>query len=175
MSDYGTVIEAGTIRFERVLPGPIERVWAYLTDSDKRAKWLASGPMELRVGGNVELLFRNSDLSPQSETVPDKYKKHKDGVGFAARITRCEPPRLLSHTWAGPEGKESEVTYELTAQGDHVRLVLTHSRLVNMLSVAGGWHTHLGILSDHLNGREPAPFWAALARVESEYEKRLAP
>jgi uncharacterized protein YndB with AHSA1/START domain len=51
MSEYGVVTEAGTIRFERVLPGPIERVWAYLTESKERGKWLASGEMDLRVGG----------------------------------------------------------------------------------------------------------------------------
>ena len=50
-ADRGTITEAGTIRFERLLPGPIERVWAYLTESDKRAKWLAAGDMDLRPGG----------------------------------------------------------------------------------------------------------------------------
>jgi uncharacterized protein YndB with AHSA1/START domain len=47
MDKYGTIIAPNTIRFERLLPGPIERVWAYLTDPEKRAKWLASGPMDL--------------------------------------------------------------------------------------------------------------------------------
>jgi DNA-binding transcriptional ArsR family regulator len=51
MNDYGVVTEPGTVRLERVLPGPIERVWAYLTESVQRRKWLAVGPMELRVGG----------------------------------------------------------------------------------------------------------------------------
>jgi uncharacterized protein YndB with AHSA1/START domain len=177
MSDYGVVIEPGTVRFERLLPGPIERVWAYLTESDKRAKWLASGPMELRVGGGVELLFRNSDLSPTSEPIPEKCKQYENGVGFAARITRCEPPRFLSHTWGGENGEDSEVAYELSLRGNDVLLVLTHRRLgdrASMLSVSGGWHTHLGILIDHLNGKEPEPFWAAYERLEGEYDKRLA-
>ena len=47
MDKYGVVIAPNTIRFERLLPGPIERVWAYLTESEKRAKWLASGAMDL--------------------------------------------------------------------------------------------------------------------------------
>lgn len=38
MSDYGTHSEPNTLRLERVLPGPIERVWEYLTDSEKRAR-----------------------------------------------------------------------------------------------------------------------------------------
>ncbi len=54
-------------------------------------------------------------------------------------------------------------------------LVLTHRRLTptEMLGVAGGWHTHLGILVDHLNGRTPQPFWSTYAPLEAEYEQRL--
>ena len=51
MSEYGVVTEPRTIRMERLLPGPIERVWDYLTDSAKRGKWFAAGKMDLRVGG----------------------------------------------------------------------------------------------------------------------------
>lgn len=47
MNDYGMIIEPGTLRIQRLLPGPIERVWAYLTESDKRATWLAAGAMKL--------------------------------------------------------------------------------------------------------------------------------
>jgi uncharacterized protein YndB with AHSA1/START domain len=172
VSDYGTILESGAIRFERRLPGPIERVWDYLTDADKRGKWLAHGAVEPRVGGGVELHFRHADLSPQAEQIPDKYKQYECGTSFTAEVTRCEPPHLLSHTWA--DG--SEVTFELTPQGEGVLLVLTHRRLTPaiMLSVAGGWHTHLGILVDHLNGRTPQPFWSTHARLEAEYEQRIA-
>ena len=57
MSDMTNSVEQGTVRLERLLPGPIERVWAYLTESDKRATWFASGPFELRVGGKADLHF----------------------------------------------------------------------------------------------------------------------
>jgi uncharacterized protein YndB with AHSA1/START domain len=177
MSEFGVVTAARTVRFERVLPGPIERVWAYLTESEKRGRWLASGPMELRVGGRVELHFRNADLSAYVEQPPEKYRKYAvGGPTIYGQITRCEPPRLLSYTWDEGSKVASEVTFELTPQGEEVRLVLTHRRLGDramMLSVAGGWHTHLGILLDHLNGREPRPFWSTHARLEAEYEKRL--
>ena len=33
MTAYGVVTEAGAIRFERVVPGPIQRVWAHLTET----------------------------------------------------------------------------------------------------------------------------------------------
>lgn len=32
----GEIIDRQTVRFERLLPGPIERVWAYLTELEKR-------------------------------------------------------------------------------------------------------------------------------------------
>ncbi len=173
MSEFGTVPEAGTIRFERLLPGPIERAWAYLTEPEKRGKWLASGPMELRVGGKFELIWRNSGLSPRKEKIPEKYQQFEPEARMSGRITRCESPRLLSHTW---EGGDSEVTYELTPRGGSVLLVLTHRRIASrkdMLSFGPGWHTHLGILKDLLNGEVPSPFWSAFAALESEYEKRI--
>jgi uncharacterized protein YndB with AHSA1/START domain len=46
-----TFVKPSTVRIERLLPGPVERVWAYLTESTKRATWLAAGEFDLRVGG----------------------------------------------------------------------------------------------------------------------------
>jgi uncharacterized protein YndB with AHSA1/START domain len=172
MSEFGVVTAARTIRLERRLPGPIERVWEFLTDPEKRGRWLAAGPMDLRVGGPVELTFRNSGLSSPAEPPPEKYKDH-ECASVHGRITRCEPPRLLSYTWGE---RESEVTFELTPKDEDVLLVLTHRRLPDrtmMVRVGSGWHTHLAILIDRLNGREPRPFWSTHAPLEAEYEKRL--
>jgi uncharacterized protein YndB with AHSA1/START domain len=175
-TEFGTVTAADTVRFDRLLPGPIERVWAFLTEPEKRAQWLADGPMDLRVGGKVELTFRNSELAPQWEPVPDRYKQYENHTTYG-RVTRCEPPRLLSYTWGGEPVGESEVSFELSPQGDKVRLVVVHRRLrdrKSMISVGSGWHVHLGILADRLSGREPGRFWSAITDAEAEYEKRLA-
>jgi len=51
---YGTLIEPATLKIQRLLPGPIERIWAYLTESDQRRKWLAAGKMEMKVGAPFE-------------------------------------------------------------------------------------------------------------------------
>src|SRR5918996_4996121 len=109
MSEFGVVPEARTVCIRRVLPGPVERVWAYLTESEKRGRWLASGPMELRVGGRVGLHFRHADLTPHVEQPPEKYRNCADGVTTSGRVTRCDPPRLLSYTWA----EQSEVASEV--------------------------------------------------------------
>jgi uncharacterized protein YndB with AHSA1/START domain len=167
-----TVIEPGTVKLERLLPGPIERVWAYITESDKRAKWLCAGEFDLRVGGKIHLEFDNSRLS--SEDTPAKYKdraKHSSG----GVITRLEAPRLLVHTWTWDSG-DTEVTYELTPRGKDVLLVIVHRRVEArdaQASVMGGWDVHTGILEDLLKGLEPRPFWKTYAKREAEYAATL--
>src|SRR3954453_11754948 len=106
MSEYGVVVDGTALRFERLLPGPIERVWSYLTDSDLRGKWLASGPMELRVGGNVELRFRHGDLSSE-KSAPEAFKKYDEGITQKGVVTRCEPPRVLAYTWGSEDPQSS--------------------------------------------------------------------
>jgi uncharacterized protein YndB with AHSA1/START domain len=175
MSDYAKITSPDTVRLERILPGPIERVWTYLTEPDKRAKWFAGGPMELRPGGQATLVFDHANLSAE-KTAPEKYRKHQ-GHSFNVRITACDAPRLLTYTWGDEGGKDGEVTFELTPQGKNVLLVLTHRRLpsrAEMRGVSGGWHSHLGILEDVLHGREPRGFWSTHAKVEAEYAKLFA-
>ena len=176
MSEYGVVTGSRTVRFERVLPGPIERVWAYLTESEKRQKWFAAGEMELRVGGRVELKFHHAELSAKREPTPPRYKQFEEAHTSIGRVTRCEPPRLLSFTWGGNH-EDSEVTFELTPRNGEVILVLTHRRLrdkAEMAKVASGWHAHLRVLVDNLKGPGQGPFWSVLDEVENEYQKRFS-
>jgi len=98
----------------------------------------------------------------------------RDTMQDASR--RCDPPRLLSYTW-GDEAEASEVTFELSSRAGDVLLVITHRRLGDrkrIVGVASGWHTHVGILIDHLYSREPRPFWTTMTRLQDEYEKRIA-
>jgi uncharacterized protein YndB with AHSA1/START domain len=176
MSDYGVVTAPNTVRLERVLPGPIERVWSYLTDSDKRAEWLAAGLLEPRVGGALELRFNHAALTPHREEIPEPYRKYDGSIAFNSTVLRFEPPRVLSISWPQSAADDSAVTFELTPQGKDVLLVITHTRLANrdeLLSVSGGWHAHVGILVDKLNGRVPKGFWAEHARLEKEYAARI--
>jgi uncharacterized protein YndB with AHSA1/START domain len=161
-----TLVEPGTVKLERLLPGPVERVWSYITESDKRATWLAAGEFDLRVGGRVRLEFDNDRLSGDGE------KRQGRGQGrFEGVITRLEPMRLLAHTWKFESG-DTEVLYELKPRGKDVLLVIVHRRLDGTPLPAGvmsGWDVHSGILSDLLNGVEPRPFWATHAKLEKEY------
>lgn len=173
MSEFGEAIGKDTVRLQRLLPGPIERVWAYLTESEKRGTWLASGEMELRVGGKVQLKFMHSSLTPHQEVTPERFKDMDCGVGFDGTVTQCDPPRLLAYTWGG---ETSEVKFELTPQGTKVLLVITHTRLRDrdeMVNVAAGWHAHVDIMADKLQEQTPQPFWATWQRLEDAYKQRL--
>lgn len=168
-AEYGTITEAGAIRFERLLPGPIERVWDYLVDPEKRRLWLADGPMDLRPGGDMELIWRNSELAHADETVPEKFAGFDQEHRMKGKVLRVEPPRLLVHSWDG----DAEVLYELEERGDKVLLTLTNRKLPNrstMIDVAGGWHTHLEVLAARLEGRDAPPFWGTVERVGEAYE-----
>jgi uncharacterized protein YndB with AHSA1/START domain len=173
----GTFPEPGTVRFERILPGPAERIWDYLTKSELKAKWLSAGEVEPRVGGKVEFRFKHSDLSEADDPIPEKYKHMQDGTWFEGKVTACDPPRLLRYTWGEETGPDAsgEVTYELIPKKNNkVLLILTHVRLGDdpavLISVGAGWHTHLGILIDRLGGEEPKGFWKVHNRMEKEYE-----
>lgn len=173
MNKPATLIKPSTVRLERLLPGPVERVWAYLTDSKKRATWLAAGEFDLRVGGRIELLFDNECLS--DEKVPPGAHgagKHR----FEGRITRLEVNRVLAHTWSW-DGRDSEVTYELTPKGKDVLLTIVH-RLPDdkdiKVAVGGGWATHVGILEDVLKGAPPRPFWSTHEREMKAFQEAVA-
>jgi uncharacterized protein YndB with AHSA1/START domain len=171
MNDDAELMGPGVLRVERMLPGPIERVWAFLTESELRGKWLARGESELQVGGKVEFHFLHSSLTPHQEPTPERFKEMEAGVSFEGRVTQCEPPRLLSYTW----GDSGEVTFELTPVGDKVRLVITDRRTdpTEDAGAAAGWGTHLGILEDNLAGVTPRAFWSNWLRLNEHYEGRF--
>lgn len=176
---YGKILESGAVRFERLLPGPLERVWEYITVPEKRVIWLASGEMELHVGGKVTLNFHNATLSPPGEAVPERFQQYTGPITQGGRITQIEPPRLLGMTWGdkGDGSPASEVVFELTSKGKDVLLVLTHRRLTSShegLMVSSGWHVHLGVLLAKLNGDAPPAYWTKFDRLEQYYRAQFA-
>lgn len=168
MSDHATTPAPGTVRLERLLPGPIERVWAFLVEPEKRARWFAGGVLEARVGGARELIFKHSSIT--DETPPERFKGAVEGFTSMGVVTRWEPPHVVAFTWS--EGGVSEVTWELIPRGADVLFVITHRRLPNrgeMVDVSGGWHAHTDILEAMLRGTKPAPFWSNIERLEKHY------
>ena len=166
---YGELSEDATVTLERLLPGSIDRVWSYLTESDLRRQWLAAGTMEMRVGAPVELVWRNSELTDDVGTRPKEFgKEHR----MESEITELDPPYRLSISWGSTGG----VTFELEPVGDMVRFTVTHRRIPDrsiMLNVSAGWHAHLDVLAARLAGEEPAPFWDNWSTLKAEYDRRI--
>lgn len=175
MNDHGIITESGTVRFERLLPAPVERVWDYLTQSDLRRQWFAAGEMELRAGGGLTLVFHNSQLSPADEEVPEKFRQY-EGYESRGEIVEVEPHRRLVFSWFEEEGPPTEVIWELEPRGEQTLFTLTHRQLPNRamtVDVSGGWHLHLDVLEDVLAGRTPRPFWARQEAIERDYQERI--
>ncbi|AOW12745.1 ATPase [Hydrogenophaga crassostreae] len=167
---YGEMSEPATLTIQRLLPGPIERVWAYLTENDLRRQWLAAGEMDLKTGAPFELTWRNDELSLTPSQRPEGFPAEQR---MRCHITELDPPHKLTFTWQG----SGDVSFELRAQGnDGVLLTMTHRRLPDRhttLMVSAGWHMHLHLLVASITGREKAPFWEGWARLKQAYEERL--
>lgn len=172
-----TLTAPGTMVLERLLPGPIERVWAYLTDGDKRQKWIAAGDMDLKPGGKYEYIFDHDQISEEVEPVPEKYAEEcYPGMVMNGHIIAVNPPRMLHMTWAEGSEEHSEVKFELEQVGEQVKLTLTHSKLFDkdlLLGVCAGWHAHVDIMADNLEGVPARPFWSNHMSLEENYKKSL--
>ena len=166
---YGELIAPTTLKIQRLLPGPIERIWAYLTDSELRRKWMAAGDMEMKAGAPFELVWRNDELTdPPGERPAGFGGEHR----MQSRITEFDPPRKLSITW----NSTGDVTFELEPKGKGVLLTVIHRRFPDramLLKHMAGWHMHLDVLVARASGEEPAPFWDGWSGLMKEYDGRL--
>lgn len=169
VQSYGTISEPATLTIQRLLPGPIERVWAYLTESDLRRQWLAAGEMNMAIGAAFELVWRNDELGKPAGKRPAGFpEEHR----MSSTITELDPPRKLAISW----GRSAGVSFELEPRGERVLLTLVHRKLPdreNLLNVSAGWHAHLDVLVAQLEGTGLEPFWERWTSLKAEYEPRL--
>lgn len=169
LDPYATLIEPATLKIERLLPAPAARVWDYLIQSDLRRRWLASGDMPLKAGGQVELVWRNDELTDPPGRRPDGFG---DEHRMDSTVLVLEAPRHLVITW----GTQSEVSFELEPRGAETLLTIIHRRAPDrgaLLSVSAGWHAHLDVLAARLAGTETRPHWDHWAALKAEYEVRF--
>ena len=177
MSEYGTLVDPQTLQFVRLLPGPIERVWDYLTKPALRAKWFADGEMEERTGGALTLIWNNSQLGAHPAPPPEHMHRFNGTHQSLNKVLAWEPPHRLVFDWSdGVDDGRSQVEFILKEEGDKVRLTLTHSRLNksdNRAKFAGGWHIHLLMLSEQLANDVKSDFWQSFDGKQEEYTKRF--
>jgi uncharacterized protein YndB with AHSA1/START domain len=157
MSDLGQMLRAAAVRFERVLPGTAEQVWAQLTDCGKLKAWYGEdGTIEPREGGAVRL----------------------GGGHIRGVVTQWKPHRRLAYTWnvfspgeAESPYPESYLTLELEPRGEEVVLTMSHLPVLERFEAqnAMGWHTFLDMLSAVMAGREPESRAAYMKRNAALY------
>lgn len=173
MKDYATEIAPGTIRFERYMPGPIGRIWDYLTHPTIRGQWLAQGPMETRDDGRFELTFRVNSLTAHNETAPEG--RSDNAYVVSGRVKECKYPNMISWTWE-PAGPDSVATFTLNPVHGQVHILLTHSGIKDrehQIAAAAAWHAHLVMLEAKSNNVIPPRYWDRVLRYEGEYAKQF--
>ena len=174
MSDQVTYPNPTVLEIFRDLPGPIERVWDYLTKSELRQKWLCAGDVSPEVGGPIVFVFDHTRLS--ARPTPDTHKGGGDHH-MVGEIRAYDPPHHLAFSWPSGENEApTEVVIRLTETETGVRLHLRHEKLMTNEYKSGasaGWHTHLDILGDLLNDRPGRDFWDHFLPLEQDYKAML--
>lgn len=168
-------IAADSLRFERLLDAPVEKVWQYLVNPELRARWFMAGPTDLAVGGTIGLTMDHDRLSDREVATPERFRPFV-GHSWEERITRLEPPHVLAFTW--DSGEAGEVTFELRDVSGRTRLVLTHTGLrgpEDAVNFGGGWLSHLSVLERRLRGEDVPDFWALHSAAEETVRASLTP
>lgn len=100
---------------ERTFNAPVERVWKAITDKNEMKEWYFD-LQEFRAEPGFEFSFEGG-------TETNTYI-------HLCKITEVIPFKKLAYTWKyeGYEGN-SEVIFELFAEGNRTRLILTHKGL----------------------------------------------
>jgi uncharacterized protein YndB with AHSA1/START domain len=151
-------------RFERLIPRPIDTVWAALTVPERLAGWLGQpADLDLRVGGRYFVRFAGA--------------ANDDGVYGV--ITAIEPPRLLAYDW-NDTGGDTSLYWELTSEPEGCRLEFTQTGLTAWWFIGGfaGWHSFLDDLCALLieaTAPDQQQIDASYRALEARYRRWFSP
>jgi len=169
MNALGELTEPGTLKFQRLLPGPASRLWRHLTESNLRRQWLAAGKLETKVAAPVEFIWRNDELNDPPGQRPAGFPEEQRMKGH---ITAFDPARKLAIAWDG----FGEVSYALEIKDSDVLLTMIQRGLPNrgiIVMFAAGSHTHLDILAACLSGEKLPQFWESWSSLQKQYDVRI--
>ena len=80
---YETINGTPAVRFERVYPHAVERVWRMITVPEEMAAWFPSTvEVDLREGGEMAFSFPEHDVEPMK-----------------GRVLELDPPRVFAFLW----------------------------------------------------------------------------
>lgn len=168
----GVIVNRHTVKMERMLPGPIDKVWDYFTDSDRIEEWLMPGRVEKELGGLIEFTS-----PPVPKDFVEGVIEHSEDVFSCGMVSEFDPPRVLAYSWNEfIYDSASEFKIELEEKDGQVHLVLTHSHLDAewMAVTATGWHTSLMTLIAILKGEEKPDITPSFNKLLEDYKVVLA-
>lgn len=173
MGHDGKILDAHSVRFERLLPGPIELAWDYLTKPELLKTWFAEVKLQPRVGGAIEVTMGAEEAGDCNAS------------GISGVVRAFDPPHVIAFTWIPRRQQkdgsveavdEGEVRFELKPQGDRVLLTLIHTRIPTkeLAGYGGGWHAFLDALEARLDKRPGVPVATNYNDVSKFYETAVA-
>ena len=135
-------MQNGTLIKTLFLKATPEKVWAYLTESDKLAEWFHGSRENLQEGAKYELVTNHSD---------------DDCAMCWGKVLEASPHSKLVYTFTHDHlaGHETTVMWELQAAFGGTQLLLTHTGLDTAPEPLGmlnshdkGWDDHFGRLRE---------------------------
>lgn len=135
------------LRFERVLPHAIERVWRAVSDPAELAQWFPAAASWTPAAG---------------ETI--------EAYGMSGEVLVADPPERLEWSFAG-----ERYGFDLTAVDGGCRLVFTHvfADGTPVAQTATGWHAYFSRLGPLLGG-DPRTEEDAHRTWEADHERYAA-
>jgi len=168
----GVIVNSHTVRIERLLPGPIDRVWEYFSKPEYVSFWLMECTLEPKLQGLISL---KSEPIPEGTIANNQVEPQVTII--RGLIREFDPPRLIACSWYQHSyGVATNLRVELEQRDDQVLVVLTHSHLDPefMAAVAAGWHTNFETLIALIRGEEKPELDPIFKELLEEYRVLVA-
>jgi len=139
----------------RLISGPVQDVWASVTESERTARWFGRWEGDARPGGaiRVQMAFEEGDAWSD------------------ARIESCDPPHRLSLAVG-----DWHLELSLAAQGESTELTFTQHRetTAGAAEIGPGWEYYLDNLLASRDGSALPSFDDYYPAMQAYYESQAA-